>query len=340
MRWLGHETANVASRSPRSRWSASHGEASGARCVTSAGNLSSMRLTTAGQTGEITGAGPSPVAARSSTSRRSASSYGMHGDDLASSRARAARRGPWPAGCSPKPARSAGGTASTPPSPWSSPGASSIVSARGAQAAMQQVQSMQTWSITDGRASRTRTAAVGQATRQWRQSRHSSGTVPSDEGRAPWSAASGRSITEKLTRVPSPTVDVTRMRSLLRSMLGRPMPAPKPSARASAGGGGEALVHRPRDVRDARPAVDDVDVELAVAHGGFEATAVGVDDDVHLGLVGGDHGAAHGVRLRADPLEVLLEVAGGRARAVEVTAADVVVEVLQGQLRASPPRWA
>ena len=33
---------------------------------------------------------------------------------------------------------------------------------------------------------------------------------------------------------PRPTVDVTRSRSLLRSMLGRPMPAPKPSARASA----------------------------------------------------------------------------------------------------------
>ncbi len=57
--------------------------------------------------------------------------------------------------------------------------------------------------------------------------------MPSDEGRAPWSAASGRSMIEKLTRVPSPTADVTRSRSLLRSMLGRPMPAPKPSARAS-----------------------------------------------------------------------------------------------------------
>ena len=57
--------------------------------------------------------------------------------------------------------------------------------------------------------------------------------MPRDEGRAPLSVASGRRTIEKLTRVPSPTVDVTWRRSLLRSMLGRPMPAPKPSARAS-----------------------------------------------------------------------------------------------------------
>ncbi len=58
--------------------------------------------------------------------------------------------------------------------------------------------------------------------------------MPSDEGRAPWSAASGRNMIEKLTRVPWPSVEVTCKRSLLRSMLGSPMPAPKPSARASA----------------------------------------------------------------------------------------------------------
>ena len=48
-------------------------------------------------------------------------------------------------------------------------------------------------------------------------------------------------------------------------MLGRPMPAPKPSARASA----EAVEKPSRmaavDVGDAGPAVDHVDVELAVA---------------------------------------------------------------------------
>ena len=61
VRWLGHETTKVTSRPPRSRCSASHGEASGARCGTSDGNLSSMRFTTAGQTGEITGAGSAAV---------------------------------------------------------------------------------------------------------------------------------------------------------------------------------------------------------------------------------------------------------------------------------------
>ena len=79
-----------------------------------------------------------------------------------------------------------------------------MVSARGAQAPMQAVQSMHRWSSTSGRASRTRIAAVGHATRQWRHSLQSSATTPSEEGRAPWSAASGRSATEKLTRVPSP----------------------------------------------------------------------------------------------------------------------------------------
>ncbi len=34
--------------------------------------------------------------------------------------------------------------------------------------------------------------------------------------------------------VPSPVADVTLTRSLLRAMLGSPMPAPKPRARASA----------------------------------------------------------------------------------------------------------
>ena len=99
---------------------------------------------------------------------------------------------------------------------------------------MQAVQSTHRWCSTDGMPSRTRMAAVGQATRQWRQSLQSSATTPSDDGLAPRSAAAGRSSMEKLTRVPVPTVDVTRRRSLLRSMLGRPRPAPKPSARASA----------------------------------------------------------------------------------------------------------
>ena len=58
--------------------------------------------------------------------------------------------------------------------------------------------------------------------------------MPSDEAGAPWSAASGRRAMVKLTVVPSPTVEVTLTRSLLRAMLGRPMPAPNPSARASA----------------------------------------------------------------------------------------------------------
>ena len=98
---------------------------------------------------------------------------------------------------------------------------------------MHAVQSMQRWSSTSGRASRTRMAAVGQATRQWRHSLQSSASTPSEEGRAPWSAASGRSDTVKLTRVPAPGTEVTLSRSLLRRMLGRPMPAPKPSARAS-----------------------------------------------------------------------------------------------------------
>ena len=138
----------------------------------------------------------------------------------------------------------------------------------------------------------------------------SSATTPSEEGRAPWSAASGRSATEKLTRVPSPAVEVTLRRSLLRRMLGRPMPAPNPSARAS-----EEAVDQPSRIADSTsgmpgPVVDDVHVQLAVADGRLEAAAaLGVDDDVHLGLVGGDHGAPHRVALGADPLEVLLEVA-------------------------------
>jgi len=44
---------------------------------------------------------------------------------------------------------------------------------------------------------------------------------------------SGLKSTVKLTRVPSPTVEETRMRSLFFLMFGRPRPAPKPSARAS-----------------------------------------------------------------------------------------------------------
>ncbi len=52
--------------------------------------------------------------------------------------------------------------------------------------------------------------------------------------------AAGLSITVKLTRVPSPTREETRRRSLLRWMFGRPMPAPKPSARAS-----EVAVEKP-----------------------------------------------------------------------------------------------
>ena len=88
-------------------------------------------------------------------------------------------------------------------------------------------------------------AAVGQATRQWRHSLQRSATTPSEEGRAPWSVASGRSATEKLTRVPSPATDVTLRRSLLRRMFGRPMPAPNPSARAS-----EDAVDQPSRIAD------------------------------------------------------------------------------------------
>ena len=190
---------------------------------------------------------------------------------------------------------------------------------------------MHRWSSTSGRASRTRIAAVGQATRQWRHSLQSSATTPSEEGRAPWSVASGRSATEKLTRVPSPAVDVT-LQAVAVALDVRQAHAGAEAERAGLGGGRrQALAHRRVDVGDAGAVVDDVDVELAVAHGGLETAAViGVDDDVHLGLVGGDHRAADGVALGADPLEVLLEVARGRAGAREVPAADVVGQVLHG----------
>ena len=78
--------------------------------------------------------------------------------------------------------------------------------------------------------------------RRWGRRRGSAGSrgsaprrCPGTRAAPPWSPASGRSLTAKLTCVPAPTVDVTRRRSLLRAMLGSPRPAPKPSARASAG---------------------------------------------------------------------------------------------------------
>ena len=132
----------------------------------------------------------------------------------------------------------------------------------------------------------------------------------------------------KLTRVPSPTVEVESAAVAVALDVGQAH-AGAEAQRARLGRGRRpALAHGVLDVGDAGALVDDVDVELAVVTAGLEAPAAGVDDDVHLGLVGGDHGAAHGVALGADALEVLLEVARGGARLAEVAAVDVVGQVL------------
>ena len=91
---------------------------------------------------------------------------------------------------------------------------------------------MQRWSITCGPPPRTRSAWVGQARRQARQERHFP-ALTSSEGRPPTRADSGRRKMVERTRVPLPGSDWSSKRSLLRRMLGSPIPAPKPRARAS-----------------------------------------------------------------------------------------------------------
>ena len=81
------------------------------------------------------------------------------------------------------------------------------------------------------------------------------------------------------------------------------------------------------DVGDAGAFVDHVDVDAAVVEARLEAAATGVDHDVHLGLVGGDHGAADRVGAGADGLEVGLDGARGGARLAVVAALDVVADV-------------
>jgi len=192
---------------------------------------------------------------------------------------------------------------------------------------MQQVQSIQRWASTDGTPSRTRMALVGQAVRQRRQSRHSSATTASDK--TGWATArSGCSSTLKRTVVPlSTTLSRAKVSELLR-ILGRPRPAPKAQGARFGGSGRPARRERLLEVGDAGPFVDHVDVEAALVEGRLEAPAVGVDDDVHLGFVGGDHGAADGVGARPDRFEMGLDGARGGARLVVVAALDVVADVL------------
>lgn len=63
-----------------------------------------------------------------------------------------------------------------------------------------------------------------------------------------------------------------------------------------------------------------------------------MDDDVHLGLVRGDHGATDGLTFGADPLEMLLEGARCGAGAGEVAGLDVEAQGLHRQSRPFPER--
>jgi len=69
----------------------------------------------------------------------------------------------------------------------------------------------------------------------------------------------------------------------------------------------EPLDHGLLDVGDARSIVHHVDVDLGIAERCFQPSPHRVDDHVHLRFIGGDHRPADGLRVGADPLEMLLD---------------------------------
>ena len=75
MRWLGHSATKTAGHAMSSCCTASSGETNGARCPINEGKRVSIRLTTAGQAGEITGSSEASSAAYWTNALRSACSH-------------------------------------------------------------------------------------------------------------------------------------------------------------------------------------------------------------------------------------------------------------------------
>jgi hypothetical protein len=77
------------------------------------------------------------------------------------------------------------------------------------------------------------------------------------------------------------------------------------------GGRGEARLHGYGDVGDSGTFVGNFHVEAVVEDVGSEGAAVGVDDDVEFGFVGGDDGAPGAFGIDADGFQQVFEGGGG-----------------------------
>ena len=189
---------------------------------------------------------------------------------------------------------------------------------------MQAVQPMQRPSSRDGPPSRARSAAVGQANRQRRQERQRPLSIVSAPGRAASSRPAG--IGAQVDRGPDARaaadarVDLEQV--AVAADVGEAQPCPEAHLPRLFGGRGPARLHGQLDVGDPRPLVAHLEVQPLPVQAGPHAARPGVDDHVHLRLVGGDHRPAQGPGVHADPRQVVLEQPGRDARGVEIPARD------------------